>query len=103
MLSNYAPDDPVVYRSEGVTLLDQGELRAAVQAFDRAIQLGLSHVESYDLKVMAGVNLREDLKAVEVFDHTALLDPRNPYVGHDREVAIELAKTNGVENGAGQD
>ena len=41
MLSNYAPDDPVVYRSEGVTLLDQGELRAAVQAFDRAIQLGL--------------------------------------------------------------
>ena len=52
---------------------------------------------------MARVNLREDLKAVEVFDHTALLDPRNPYVGHNREVAIELAKTNGVENGAGQD
>ena len=39
---------------------------------------------------------------IRAYPHDALLDPRNPYVGRDREVAIELAKTNGVENGAGQ-
>ncbi len=33
------PDNPVVHHSRGVTLVDQGELRAAVRDFSRAIEL----------------------------------------------------------------
>ena len=71
--------------------MDQGELRAAIRDFGRAIELDPSYAESYYLRSISLMKLGENRRAVEDFDRYIALNPDHEYVRYDRQVAVERA------------
>ena len=89
------PDNAYLHHSRGLALLNDGEHRTAIAEFDRAIELDPDYDEPYNERGVARVELGEHRRAVEDFDQFMRLNPGDPFVGHDRQLAIEQAEANG--------
>ena len=73
-----------------------GRHDAALRDFYRVIELDPDDAAPYHERAAARVELGQYLKAIEDFDQVVRLDPGNPFVGSDRQAAVNLANGDGA-------
>ncbi|MCH9651782.1 MAG: tetratricopeptide repeat protein [Deltaproteobacteria bacterium] len=89
-LTALAANDPEIgpqaFRSQGVSLFNQNQMPAAIEAFEQAVAIDPNDAKSYYHLGLAYVNTGETAKAKENFTKFLELAPEDPDAGTAREM-----------------